>query len=1742
MRLSHIEARIEQQIELTKLISDIYDDLIEHDITHTSYHEILLRLNVLREDWQKFATIHDAINIAITKLKLEEENQIREHIYFSDNLFTTTRKNYITNCGRLQSLLESDQIIGKESTPSQSSCTTSSNPIVVSYQARLPRIDIPKFNGTPSDWLSFKDLFQSLVLNHPTLTAVEKLQYLKTSLVGSAARHLKNVSISGDNFEKAWQNLTSFYENKRLLVNAALHAFLNLKKIIKESASELEQLYTNILQVYSSLELLGRPVSACDDFLVFIATQKLDNESIKAWEQYLGNTTDPPTWTQFMGFLITRLRTLQAFEKSKIGKSDSHSQGLKTHFQGKQKENKSDNTLGCNICTGKHQTAMCNEFTSKSRTQKLSLIARYRLCYNCLGSHRIANCPSTRRCRKCGKKHHTSIHNDPSQATVSGDKDEKPTKSSDSTERTTEARVLHSNICHGSLQAQTLLATAQIRIISLDGHTTKARVLLDQGSEVSLVTERLVQRLKISRQRSSVPLVGIGAQSSNKTKGLVHFRIKPHFDSNFETTISAHILPSLTSSIPTMESHQDSWTHLKGLQLADPHFSSPGPIDLLLGAEVYAQILNKGIIRGQANTPIAQSTTLGWIVSGPTGTGLSQSSFSSYHVSPDKNLCIILQRFWELESVPAIHRSSLTPEEQECETHFKTTHSRNSTGRYIVRLPFKNSVEKLGDSRQRANLLCNRLLRRCATDLKYAQAYVEFLTEYQKLGHMRQVSDSTYVPPHAYYLPHHGVWKETSNTTKLRVVFNGSKSTTSGYSLNDILHSGAKLQVDIFDVLLWFRQFRYVFSADIEKMFRQINVHPDDWKYQRIIWEDQNHQLVPFELTTVTYGLVCAPFQALRAIQQLTEDEGTRFPQAISTMTKGRYVDDLFGGADSITEAKECVKQVNQLCMAGGFPLRKWISNNPNILEEISPENHLDSHKIKTDDNLMIYSLGSMWDPSKDIFYFHLDLVPTDTITKRIMLSTTARIFDPLGFLSPVIITAKILIQETWSMKIDWDDPLPPIANSKWTKFITSCQDINKLRFPRWIGTDASSLLEIHGFCDASSDAMAAVVYSRSTSSEGQVAIQFVCSKTKVAPLKKLTIPRLELSGAVLLVKLVSQVLRVLNRKEIKVYLWTDSSITLTWIKGCPSRWKEFIQNRTYFIQDTLPQAKWSFVPGNENPADLATRGMTPIQLAHMTMWWHGPTWLSQSSTFWPSAPERNFTGEQLEERPIRVNNAHVASPQPWDLLDRYSDLSRLLRITVICQRAVARFKLLPNKPTHTPISPTELHLAKQFWIKEVQRATFQRELKLLSEGKVLPKSNSLIRLTPYIDAVGILRVGGRLRSSNLSDNAKHPAILPRNSRLSSLVIAESHLRSFHGGTQLTTSFIREEFWIIGGRASVRRHIIKCVICARFRQKRAQQLMGQLPPERVTPSRPFLHSGVDYAGPVIIKTWRAKNARTYKAYVALFVCFSTSAVHLELVTDYTADAFIAAYKRFTSRRGVCATLTSDCGTNLKGANAELQRLFSSASKEAQNLATLLSKDGTLWKFNPPSAPHFGGKWEAGVKSMKYHLKRVVGNTLLTYEEMNTLLIQVEAILNSRPLSALTDDPDDLTVLTPGHFLMGCAPTVIPEPSLDNEKTSRLSRWQLLRKMLDSLWTRWSTEYLQRYHSIYKWNQATRSITEGSMVLVVDERYPPAKWPMGRVVKIHPGSDGLVRVVTVKTQTSEMKRPITKLCLLPTDKD
>ena len=330
----------------------------------------------------------------------------------------------------------------------------------------------------------------------------------------------------------------------------------------------------------------------------------------------------------------------------------------------------------------------------------------------------------------------------------------------------------------------------------------------------------------------------------------------------------------------------------------------------------------------------------------------------------------------------------------------------------------------------------------------------------------------------------------------------------------------------------------------------------------------------------------------------------------------------------------------------------------------------------------------------------------------------------------------------------------------------------------------------------------------------------------------------------------------------------------------------------------------------------------------------------------------------------------------------------------------------------------------------------------------------------------------------------------------------------------------------------------KCIICCRWRHQPPVQLMGTLPRARVIPCRPFIRAGVDYAGPIQVRSGRGRGQKSVKGYIALFICLATKAVHLELVSDGSAETFLAALRRFVARRGICSEMYSDCGTNFVGANRELRTLLRAALLDGRDLLATIAAEGIEWKFNPPAAPHFGGLWEAAVKSVKHHLRRQIGEQKLTFEELSTLLAGIEACLNSRPLEPLSDDPEDLQALTPGHFLIGGPVIAIPEPSLEEVPMSRLSRWQLVQQIQQHFWRRWSKEYLNTLQTRDKWCQVQPAIQKGTLCLLKNELLPPTRWPLARITSVHPGSDGLTRVVTVRTAKTEVKRPINKVIPLP----
>ncbi|KMQ83668.1 hypothetical protein RF55_19391, partial [Lasius niger] len=744
------------------------------------------------------------------------------------------------------------------------------------------------------------------------------------------------------------------------------------------------------------------------------------------------------------------------------------------------------------------------------------------------------------------------------------------------------------------------------------------------------------------------------------------------------------------------------------------------------------------------------------------------------------------------------------------------------------------------------------------------------------------------------------------------------------------------------------------------------------------------------------------------------------------------------------------------------------------------------------------------------------------------ILSEVASIFDPLGWLAPVVIYAKIFLQELWSLKLGWDDKLPEPIASRWSHFHLQLPLLDEFSIPRFVLSVQSDFVEIHAFCDASQSAYCAVVYIRSVTIDHGIKVSLLTSKTRVAPVKTVSLPRLELCSALLLTNLLEAVLPTLNINISKCFAWSDSRVTLAWIASEPRRWLPFVANRVAKIQEAVPDIEWNHIPGADNPADCGTRGLLPSQFLECKLWTQGPEFLLQ---FPDQRIERQssqtFEFEELHLKEQRkVIATAVSQFQPDPVIFKFSSLSKLSRVLAWCKRFIFNCRKSISERISSHLTSTELSDAILVVVKLVQQAEFGDELQRLKAGKPLKASSKLSSLCPFLDSQGIMRVGGRLRNANVSPDTKHPVIIPKNHHFTNLVMQHFHVTHLHAAPQLLLSVIRQKYWIPCGRDVVRRFVRNCTICFRLSAASMNQVMGDLPASRVTPSKAFSTCGVDFAGPFLAKERNGRGKKSFKVFIALFVCFSTCAIHLEVVSDLTTQAFIGSLKRFISRRGKPSEIVSDCGTNFIGADRELKGILKNllSSTTDSSVFSFAASEGIRWKFNPPASPHHGGLWEAGVKSMKHHLRRTMGSSLLTLEELFTLAAQIEACLNSRPLCPLTADPNDLAPLTPGHFLIGSALTAIPEPDMTTISLSRLGRWQLVQRLLQQFWSRWSREFLSRLQQRPKWRTTKPNLAVGELVLIKNELLPPLRWKLARVIEVHPGKDDKVRVAPLKTDS------------------
>jgi len=979
-------------------------------------------------------------------------------------------------------------------------------------------------------------------------------------------------------------------------------------------------------------------------------------------------------------------------------------------------------------------------------------------------------------------------------------------------------------------------------------------------------------------------------------------------------------------------------------------------------------------------------------------------------------------------------------------------------------------------------------------------------------------------------------------------VFDGSaKADSKLFSLNDCLEKGPNLTPLIFDVLLKFRLHKVGITADIEKAFHQILIKPEDRNMLRLVWfEDIRSapmKIVQYRFCRLVFGLTPSPAILRGVIQHHLLRYQKEYSQVAQFLIDSLYVDDLPGGAADPSKGFEFYRSAKELMTKGGFNLRKWRTNCQSLQKQIN-----EAEGSEGEVNRIVRILGLSWDTEADCFVFHFDdlisFVNSLPPTKRSLLKVSAKIFDPLGFLSPITIGAKMLFQQVCISKIKWDQTLQGEALRKWNQMPKEFEILSKVRIPRCYvnGSAQQATYELHGFSDASERAYAAVIYLRIVYVQGCIEVSFVASKTRVAPMKKQSIPRLELMGATLLARLLSTVKSVLQPTlgNINSYCWVDSYTALCWIRNNRC-WRQYIQGRVDEIRELTDKESWRFCPGKENPADLPSRSCGAKDLINNQTWWNGPSFLQLSSENWPNMPT-NFEVEsanaELVKNSMTVHSLVNTSGSSSDLEsiispDRFSTRLKLLRVTARVIQFVERLKSTDRNGEG--LTAESISRAEQRWTKAVQRQCFPREWQELTRGT---KEVRLKQIILYLDDQGVIRCKGRLGESSLPEGANNPILFPAKHRYTTLLISEYHKVVHHNGIRETLNALRQTYWIIRGRQAVKQVIRRCVLCLRFEGKPfTLSIQPDLPGERVSDGPPFINTGIDFAGPLYVQC----NSQQQKVYLCLYTCASTRAVHLELTEDLSAVSFLQSFRRFTSRRGVPLTILSDNAKTFKSASAEVKRIV-----RCKEVHTYMVNNQIQWKFIVEKAPWWGGFWERMVGITKRCLKKTIGRSQITFEELRTIVVEIEGTLNNRPLTYMYDDVEGVSrPLTPAHLIYGRQ--IVRGPSerqleLANVNQSLTRRAKHQFKLLKDFTRHWQREYLlglREHNKCNRKGQPRQIVKPGDIVILKDELTHRNWWKLARVTELIIGRDGNARAAKVlvlnqEKKTSTLRRPLQHL--------
>ena len=1573
---------------------------------------------------------------------------------------------------------------------------------ILSISLKHEKPKLPVFNGDVRKYFIFKDDFKHAIESR--LSERDTITILRTCLGAEPAKLIEGIS---NDLKTVWKYLDQVYGDPRVVSDVVTSDLERFKPIQPGEDHRFCELVNLVRRSYNILKEIKRPQDIDNTHVISLIERKLIREDQRVWARSLNQQKKEPSMSTLLEWLEeemgARMRSSAAIRKSTAHAAKQSTVNTVSSREGPTAMRHSRNTAkrkekpACYVCQSQHYVDECPRFLEMSASERWKVVKDKKACFCCLKyskDHSALNCRKRRECGDssqgvaCKMFHHKLLHSESGNAlSVTED------------------------------QGVALLPTS-VAVLKGEGQLeTEVNVLFDSGAQVSMIRNSVAEAMGLTGRKLQIYLTKIGGIEEEHDTWLYKVTLCRQNKTPVQT-IQAIGIPHISNEV----------TKIKVDDIA-VKFNIPvneikrraGPIDVLIGITYPKFHVGKTEVKDGL---VARKSPLGWVIFGM-NSNKSNESKQVLHIRVATPVDVT--EFWKTESMgvnvqpcnckpdemSTQERKELKLIEQSCELKEK---------RWTISYPWKKDANLLPNNYEQVLKKLECTEKRLLKSPDYAESYDIQIKEMEKLGFSRKLEKEeikSYKGP-VHYIAHHAVVRLEKKSTPVRIVFNSSAN-YKGHCLNDYWHKGPDLLNGLFGVILRFRENPVAISADISKMYHMIAIPTFDQHVHRFLWRNLEVGKEPdtYVKTVLTFGDRPSPAMAIVALQKIAKLKEEDEPKAAETIIKNTYMDDICDSVNSVAEADKLMSAIDNVLDIGGFKVKGWISNatKENSSKEVTIGLDEEAEKV----------LGVIWKPKEDKFSYKVKVDPTfvemksKSLTKRKILSQIASIFDPIGAGAPVLIKTKIAMQQLWQHGLNWDEEVPDIIKQRWIELFNELVALNGFNFDRCLRQfNAIEDPWLVVFCDASRLAFGACAYVRWRLANGKLETRFVAAKTRVSPLKELTIPRLELQAAVLASRLAKTIYEQSRFNFARSIYFTDSLVALAWIQSQSRCYKPFVSCRIGEIQSNSEPSEWKYCPTQLNVADDLTKGISVKDLTGR--WINGPAFLKQPESEWPSQQRSVDMTEVNKERRKPTLVQAVNAEEHILRCEDFSTWKKLLRVTAYVKRFIKNCaKRNSSERQFGPLEPQECKDAEDYWVRRAQLSLHQR----IQKGE-------LASLTPFIDGSGIIKVGARTDPTLMSYDNQHAILLPYGQWISTLITRDAHQYG-HTGIATTTAKVRKKYWIIKGNVISKRVKQQCTFCRKLEAKVSTQFMADLPLYRQQPfTPPFLYTACDYFGPITVKIGRNRRR---KHYGVIFTCLNTRAVHCELAVYASSIEFLQVLRRFFAQRGYPKLIMSDNGTQMVGAEKELCEMIKGWDKT--KLKEYCADRGMKWQFTTPLAPHQNRCAESMVKSIKIALKKAIGDTVLTPFELYTCIVEAANLVNQRPIGRIPNDPNEGSYLCPNDILLGRCSSKIPQGPFRETNNPR-HRFEFCQKIVDTFWKRWSRDVLPSLVMRRKWQRKERNAQVGDYVAFLKEDNEiRGKWCVGRIVSAFPGADGIVRNVAVKTSESSYKRPVQKICVI-----